>query len=69
MRDFSALGSASMNADIEKAKSGKGCFMKVRVIVLSMGVVGLFKKNIADDNDITAVTGSAGNADIDSVVE
>jgi hypothetical protein len=69
MRDFSALGSASMNSDIEKGNSGKA-FMKVRAIVLLMGGIGLFKKDIAGNNDITAVTGSVGtNADIDLVVE
>ena len=40
MTDFSALGSASMNSNIEKGKSGKG-FMEVNAIALSMGVVGL----------------------------
>jgi hypothetical protein len=69
MRDFSALGSASMNSDIKKGNSGKG-FMKVRAIVLLMGGIGLFKKDIAGNNDITAVTDSVGtNADIDLVVE
>jgi hypothetical protein len=58
-----------MNSDIKKGNSGKG-FMKVRAIVLLMGGIGLFKKDIAGNNDITAVTDSIGtNADIDLVVE
>jgi hypothetical protein len=50
MRNFSALRtSASMNSDIEKGKSGKG-FMEVSTIVLLMGVVGLFQKDINSNN-------------------